>query len=135
MKTIIKSVVVILLISLGAGSYAQTPGSKDKLKSIVVYEEKFNSLITKKLKESEVYFDQRGNILEEIEYKEGRITKHFKYQYDNDNNKIREEEYDSAGKLIEYSEYKIENGLRVEKSVYDPNKKLKEKKTYVYTAY
>ena len=43
-----------------------------------------------------------------------------------------EEEYDPAGRLIEYSEYKFENGLRTEKNVYDPNKKLKSRKfTYV----
>jgi hypothetical protein len=63
------------------------------------------------------------------------VTKHFKYQYDADDNKTREEEYDSNGKLKEYSEYKFENGLRTEKVVYDAQKNMKLRKTYQYTNY
>jgi hypothetical protein len=77
----------------------------------------------------------RGNVLENISYKQGKVDKHFKYQYDSDNNKIKEEEFDAAGKLKESSEYKYANGMRTEKTVYDSNKKLKSKKTYVYTTY
>ncbi len=107
-----------------------------KIRSLVVLEERSDILIKKQLKESETYYDQKGNILEDIKYnKEGKISSHFKYQYDNDGNKIHEEEYDPSGRLIEYSDYRYEKGLRVEKLVYDANKKLKLKKVYQYTTF
>ncbi len=92
-------------------------------------------LVKKQYRESETYYDERGNELESITYKQGKVDKHFKYQYDSDNNKIKEEEFDPSGKLKESSEYKYVNGLRSEKTVYDSNKKLKSRKTYVYTSY
>jgi antitoxin component YwqK of YwqJK toxin-antitoxin module len=110
-----------------------TPGSK--VKSIVVTEEKYDMLVKKQFKESETYYDSKGNITESIEYKQGKVDKHFKYEYDAENNKIKEEEYDTSGRLKEISEYKYVNGLRTEKTVYDSNKKMKSKKTYTYTSY
>ena len=92
-------------------------------------------LVKKQYKESETYYDLRGNVLESITYKQGKVDKHFKYQYDTENNKIREDEFDTSGRIKESSEYKYENGLRTEKTVYDPNKKVKSKKIYVYTKY
>lgn len=127
--------IVLAIASLNSGIAAQNSRTERKIRSIVVTQEKYDMLVTRKYKESEQYFDNRGNLLEDITYKQGKISKHFKYQYDADNNKIREEEYDPAGRLIEYSEYKYENGLRVEKNVYDPNKKLKSRKIYQYTEY
>jgi len=124
-------VIAILMISLPLRSQE----SKQKIKSIVITEDKYDMLIKKQYKESEVYYDQRGNIVEEISYKEGKVNKHFKYQYDDDDNKIREEEFGPSGKLIKVSEYKIENGLRVEKTVYDHDLKIKSRKNYVYTMY
>ena len=92
-------------------------------------------LVKKQFKESETYYDARGNVTESITYKQGKTDKHFKYQYDTENNKIKEEEFDPSGRLKESSEYKYSNGLRTEKTVYDSNKKMKSKKTYVYTTY
>ncbi len=129
--------VLLAVFFIGSVSpvFGQKQEAKPKLKSVIVYEEKANSLVAKKYKESEIYYDQRGNILEEIYYKDGRVTKHFKYTYDADDNKIKEEEYDTNGKLKEYSEYKFENGLRTEKVVYDASKTVKLRKTYQYTNY
>jgi hypothetical protein len=124
---------LILLLGFGASVNDQQTASGSKVKSITVYQEKHDMLVTRKYKDLEQYYDSRGNLLEDITYKQGKINKHFKYQYDSDNNKIREEEYNPSGKLIESSEYKFENGLRTEKSVYDSNKKLKSKKIYQYT--
>lgn len=106
-----------------------------KLKSITVYHEKYDMLVKKKYKELEQNYDNRGNLLEEITYKAGKINKHFRYQYDSENNKIKEEEFDPSGRLIEWSEYRYENGLRTEKNVYDANKKIKSKKIYQYTTF
>jgi hypothetical protein len=109
--------------------------TKVKIKSITVIEEKNDMLVKKQYKESETLFDTQGNILEEIKYDQGKIIKHFKYQYDADCNKIGEEELDPSGKVRESSEYKFENGLRVEKTVYDQNKKMKSRKIYNYTTF
>ena len=124
---------MILLTTLAAE--CQKTGSGDKIKSLVVTEEKSDMLVKKQYKESETYYDVHGNVIESIAYKQGKVDKHFKYQYDQDNNKIKEEEFDASGKLKESSEYKYANGMRTEKTVYDSNKKLKSKKTYVYTTY
>ncbi|MDP4222278.1 MAG: hypothetical protein Q8868_03100 [Bacteroidota bacterium] len=134
MKTLKNVLPVILLIGLAAPVVGQQQGSDGKkVKSIIVYQEKHDMLVMHKYKDIEQYYDQRGNLIEDISYKQGKINKHFKYQYDSNNNKIREEEYDPSGRLFESSEYKYENGLRTEKIVYDPNKKIKSRKIYQYT--
>ncbi len=126
---------IVLLLGYDAAISAQQTAPGSKIKSIVVYHEKHDMLVTRKYKDLEQYFDQQGNLIEDITYKQGKVDKHFKYHYDSDNNKVREEEYDSSGRLIESSEYKYENGLRTEKTVYDQNKKIKSKKIYQYTTY
>jgi hypothetical protein len=128
---------VLLTVLLFNTSYTfgQQDITPNKIKSIVVYEEKFDKLFSKKVKESETFYDSRGNITEDIQYKEGKIDKHFTYQYDSENNKIKEIEFDSSGKVIKTSDYKIEKGVRTEKVVYDANMKVKSRKTYIYTTY
>jgi hypothetical protein len=126
---------IIFLSGVNMAANSQEKGTKDKIRSIVVLEEKNDMLVKKQYKESETYFDIHGNILEEIKYNQGKVIKHFKYQYDSDNNKIREEELDPSGRATESSEYKFENGLRVEKITFDQNKKIKSKKTYNYTKF
>lgn len=123
------------IFGISQSAICQNKANKEKIKSIIVLEEKSNTLIKKQYKDSETYFDAKGNVIEEINYKQGKMVKHFKYQYDGDNNKIKEEEYDASGNIIETSEYKFENGLRIEKIVYDADKKIKLKKTYQYTMY
>ncbi len=135
MKTFKPFLLIIIFLACATSAKCQKPGTPDKVKSVVTYEEKYDMLVKKQYKESETYYDSRGNIVESITYKLGKVDKHFKYEYDADNNKIKEEEFDAAGKIKETSEYKYANGLRIEKNVYDPNKKLKSKKTYVYTTY
>jgi hypothetical protein len=132
----LKIVLIVLLaavINLTAVSQTKAPAAK--VKSMVVTEEKSDMLVKKQLKDSEVYYDTHGNIIEEIAYKDGKMSKHMKYQYDQDNNKIREEELDSSGRTLEISEYKYSNGLRTEKVVYDSNNKMKSRKVYTYTMY
>jgi hypothetical protein len=130
-----KTLLIILMLSGFILANGQKQSSENKIKSLIVLEEKHDMLISKQYKESETYYERNGNIIEQVNYKNGKITKHFKYQYDSDNNKIKEEEYDPSGKLIESSEYIIENGLRTEKTVYDTNKKVKSKKVYQYTTF
>jgi hypothetical protein len=128
-------ILFLLIIMSNIEVYSQPNNSPAKIKSLVVYEEKLDVLITKKVKESETTYDSRGNILEDIQYTDGKVDKHFTYQYDSSNNKIKETEFDPSGKVLKISEYKIENGLRTEKTVYDAKMKIKSKKTYVYTTF
>jgi hypothetical protein len=107
----------------------------NKLKSVTVYEQKYEKGPGKSLIESLIRYDQSGNITEEIEYKLGKVDKHLTYEYDADNNKIRETEFDPAGKKIKVTEYKYSNNLRTEKIVYDGNKQILSKKTYKYELY
>jgi hypothetical protein len=127
--------IFILLSGFWLPVVSQKSITDNKIKSITVLEEKPDMLVKRQFKESETYFDLRGNVIEEIIYKEGKVKKHFKYQYDTDNNKIREEEYDQAGRIVESSEYKYENGLRIEKILYNTDKKIKSRKTYQYTTF
>ena len=135
MKTVKALFLFILISAFGLKAECQKTGTDATIKSIVVSEEKYDMLVKKQYKESETYYDARGNVIESITYKLGKVNKHFKYQYDQENNKIKEEEFDTSGRIKETSEYKYENGLRTEKLVYDQNKKMKSRKTYVYTTY
>jgi hypothetical protein len=135
MKTQKLSLILLLFLFTIISAFSQKSESKLIIKSVIVLEEKSDVLVKKKLTDSETYYDQNGNIIEEIKYKQGKVSKHFKYVYDKDGHKIKEEEFDSSGDLIEYSEYKYENGLRVEKVVYGDKGKMKSKKIYQYTTY
>jgi hypothetical protein len=125
---------LFLLLSVNQ-LYSQQKPDQPKVKSITVYDEKFDNLISKKIKESEVTYDAHGNILEEIEYSGNKVTRHFQYQYDSSDNKIKEIEFDAAGKVSKTSEYKFDKGLRTQKTIYGPDGKLRTKKTYVYTTF
>jgi hypothetical protein len=131
-----RAIMIAAVLAMGFcfSAYSQT-GGKNRIKSLIVLEERSDVLVKKPLKESETYYDEKGNITEEIEYKQGKVEKHFRYKYDSDGNKTFEEDYDPSGKLREYTEYKIENGLRVEKIVYSPDKKVKLRKIYQYTMF
>jgi hypothetical protein len=135
MKTVRTFLVVVIVLVSTLYAECQKTGPKNKIKSLIVLVEKPNTLVKKQYKESETYYDSRGNVIEDIKYKDGKISKHFKYVYDLDDNKIKEEEFDPSGRIIESSEYKYENGLRVEKIVYDEDKKIKTRKVYQYTLY
>lgn len=135
MKTLKTLILIITILTTSLSVKCQKTGSDSKIKSLIVTEEKFDMLVNKQLKESETYYDAHGNVIESITYRQGKVDKHFKYQYDPENNKIIEEEFDTSGRIRETSAYKYENGLRTEKTVYDPNKKIKLKKHYIYTRY
>jgi hypothetical protein len=135
METLKAALIVFLVFSGFSSADCQNPSPKNKVKSIVVLSEKSDVLVKKQYKESETYYDYHGNVIEEINYKQGKVDKHFRYQYNSDDNKVKEEKLDPAGRVIETSEYRYENGLRVQKIVYDGNMKVKSKKSYQYTTF
>ena len=102
---------------------------------MVVQEENFGKGAAGKQIESETSYDQAGNVAEEKEYKDGKLDSHVKNEYDKDGNKIKVTEFDASGRVLKYTVYKYEKGLRTEKQVFEGNQKLKSKKTYQYKFY
>jgi antitoxin component YwqK of YwqJK toxin-antitoxin module len=111
---------------------AQTSNQAGLCKSRIVHEEKTVKGVKSTLIDSQEKYDVNGNLIDEIQYKDGKVDKHMLYEYDANNNKVKETEVDAAGKPKKSAEYKYENGLRKEKLSYDENKKLTSKKTYTY---
>jgi YD repeat-containing protein len=124
----------LFIINTNTAAGQQKP-AQPKVKSIVVYDEKFDKLVSKKSKESETTYDAHGNIIEEIDYVNNKVDKHFQYQYDASDNKIKELELDASGKVTKTSEYKYDKGLRIEKTIAGADGKVRTKKTYVYTTF
>jgi antitoxin component YwqK of YwqJK toxin-antitoxin module len=128
----IKLLVIIALIICSASVYSQNTNSASKIKGRIIHEEKTVKNVKNTLIDAEEKYDQKGNLIEETQYKDGKVDKRMVYEYDANNNKIKETETDASGKLKKTSEYKYENGLRTEKITFDENKKLISKKTYSY---
>jgi hypothetical protein len=125
-----------LLFVLGTSDiYSQEKIKDQKIRQVTVTEEKHQGRKVTTNIESETTYDINGNITEQILYKNGEVDTHFKYEYDTNKNKIKEIEYTKKGTVYKISEYKIQNGQRVEKTVYDDRKNLLLKKTYQYLYY
>jgi len=138
MKTFNKLLILVpaaLFLMSTFSAIGQQKPALPKVKSIIVYDEKFDKLVSKKSKDSETVYDAHGNIIEEIQYVNNKVDTHFQYQYDASDNKIKELELDSSGKVTKTSEYKYDKGLRIEKTIAGADGKIKTKKTYVYTTF
>jgi hypothetical protein len=117
-------------------SAQEKKAAANQLKSVTVYEQKYdNGIAGKAMVESVTRYDQAGNVIEEIEYKQGKITKHTTNKFDVANNKIEETELDANGKKVKVSVYTYNKNLRTEKVVYDAGNKIIMKKTYKYETY
>ncbi len=85
-----KNMKSLFIIPMILGSFFSLMGQnyepKVKVKSMIILDEKHDMLFTKTVKDYEAYYDNHGNVIEEINYKQGKISKHFKYYYDSDNN-------------------------------------------------
>jgi hypothetical protein len=125
----------LLLASGTSDIYSQEKTKDQKIRRVTVTEEKHDGREVTTNIESETSYDINGNIIEQILYKGGEVDTHFRYEYDSNNNKIKEIEYTKKGAVDKISEYKIQNGKRVEKTVYDDRKNLLLKKSYQYLYY
>lgn len=136
MKEIFNQVfIVVLLLFVQVSTHAQEKAPVPKLKSVTVQEEDFVKSNGKKRLESETTYDQAGNVIEEKQYKDGKFDSHEKSEYDRNGNKIKVTEFDESGKMLKYTTYKYEKGLKIEKAVYGANEKVKSRKTYQYKFY
>jgi len=114
----------------------QNKALKHNLKHITEYIQKYEKGVPGKLlKDNETWFDKAGNIVETINYRDGKIVEHYQYQYDTDNRCIKETEVDPSGRIIKVIVYKIQNGLKTEKTVYNGNNQLLSRKTYSYETF
>lgn len=127
--------VVVFFLSVQANLQAQDKAPASKVKSMTVQEEDFAKSNGAKRLESETSYDQVGNVVEEKQYKDGKLDSWEKSEYDQAGNKIKVTELDESGKLLKYTTYKYEKGLKTEKVVYGANQKMKSRKTYQYKFY
>ena len=128
---VILAFVVTICLNMQAQDKVQTP----KVKSLVVQEEEFGKASAGKRLESETSYDPSGNIIEEKQYKDGKLDSYVRNEYDKDGNKVKVTEMDDAGHVLKCTVYKYEKGLRTEKQVFGANQKIKSKKTYQYKFY
>lgn len=129
-----KKIIFGALLAIFAFSNNITAQSKYAgTKTLEVYEEEFEKDgKVKKYKVLEVKYDQNGNIIEEIEYDNGKVSDKFEYTYDKDGKKISALKTESDGKQERF-EYKYDDkNRRIEKSEYSMKGRLKKRKTYIY---
>ncbi|MBN2165095.1 MAG: hypothetical protein JW717_02345 [Marinilabiliaceae bacterium] len=108
--------------------------TKAGIKTITVFEQDFekgkpdgNEKI-----DSQTFYNAKGKVIKEINYKGGEVNDTYEYEYNEKGEKIKEIEKNEKGKVVKTSIYKYENGVRVEKIVYDENNVIKTKKMYRY---
>jgi len=128
-------VLILLSVICTFDAACQMKVSPGRIKSLVVTEEKYDEKGTKSFPLEKIIYDNRGNVIEEYKYNDGELESHYSYEYDSNNNKITETEYKKSGEVKKISRYKYENGLRVEKQVFDVKGKLRSKKIYKYTMF
>lgn len=126
--------VAVSIFSLLEIANAQTE-KKQEVKKITTYETDYELGTGKAIIESEVTYDTKGNIIEEIEYKDGKVKNHYSYSYDTNNNKIEQIEYDTNGKQKKIFKYIYKNNLKIERISLDSKGHVKSKKTYQYEMY
>jgi hypothetical protein len=130
-------IMLVWIIALPALVFCQvSKSSKSDIKKMTVTKYIYDKGVEKAFPELDIWYDAKGNVVEEIEYNEATFVKHFKYEYDAASNKIKETELDAAGKIIKVTTYKYDSSnRRIEKLVYDPKNKLKSKRTYKYESW
>ncbi|MEO6166970.1 MAG: hypothetical protein ABIO46_12735 [Chitinophagales bacterium] len=132
--TIIVSFLVIIFLLPNTLVKAQSKMNTGKVKSVTEV-----TIETKGGKEAEnkksfQSYDERGNMLEEIEYEDdGKIKNHTTSEYNEQNLKIKENSFFPDGKVETVSIFAYDHeGNRVSKTVMDKNGAIKSKKLYKY---
>jgi hypothetical protein len=110
--------------------------ARTNIKKMTVTKYVYDKGVEKAFPESEVWYDEKGNTIEEKEFNEGAFVKHIRNEYDAAGNKIKETELDITGKVVKTTTYKYDSSNRkTEKLVYDPKNKIKSKRTYQYESW
>ncbi len=128
----------LLFIVIGVNLSAQKKSKVLENKIHIVTESKEDFDVAKGRTVTDGYnaFDRNGNLIEERKYdKYGRETERITYQYNDDNQKIKETSSKPNGTVNKIEEYKYKDGLKIEKITYYGNGKIKSRKKYNYTFY
>jgi len=75
-------------------------------------------------------FDENGNLVDHKKYDKGDVAEHTKYEYNEQNNCVKETELDEKGNVKQITTYKYKGDVKVEEVDYFPNGKMKSKKEY-----
>jgi hypothetical protein len=133
MKIVI--ILVIVLCTFTSNIYSQSRKKAEKLgiKSVteikVDYEDSNGDEIIRRIK----VFDENGNVIEDKDYnRAGKLQEKITYEYNGDNELIKEVHYRPNNKVQESFTYKYRDGLIVERCKYDSNNRLLWKRKYVY---
>lgn len=79
-------------------------------------------------------FDLEGNVVEKKDYNsDGELKDWVKFDYNEDNEVVKEIYLDEKGKVIESIVFVFKDGLKREKLYYDSKNRLVKKKVYEYT--
>lgn len=122
-------IAIVLTVTAQKRKEVQT----SKIKSTTILVEDFEDNNGKQVRESYTRYDDSGNTIEEISYnKKGEEKEHILYEYDENGNKTKETYLKPSGSKEKTITYTYKEGLRVERVVYLPNGKIKNRKKYVY---
>lgn len=126
---------VFLLVSLCLGAFGQSKSEIKALgiKSTTVVEYDYSSGKDSKRTESLKRFNQRGDVIEYIDFdKAGKQKERIVYKYNENFDVVEEVFYDEDNKVEKTYKYTYDGRLRKTKEKYDSNQKLLWKKEYIY---
>ncbi|HRX30567.1 MAG TPA: hypothetical protein P5349_01630 [Tenuifilaceae bacterium] len=129
------SILITILVFTSLSSVAQKPKKMKELgiKSKTEWQYTYENGVESKYIEYQATYNSKGKISEEKWFDEkGNTVKHFSYKYNQDGNEIEKVTYNSRNEVVQKEETSYENGLKVEKKVFDSQDKLKSKKVFEY---
>jgi antitoxin component YwqK of YwqJK toxin-antitoxin module len=123
----------LLPFGLSAQTLTKKEAVKDGVKIVSEWE---TSVVNKKAKpmlESKCTYDKNGNLLEIIEYdNSGFVVLHESYDYNANDQKTVEIQYEPNGSVKKKHAYKYTGNLRTERMTYDKKGTLIGQKKYEY---
>ena len=125
-------VILIFGLVLPVSGQSKKTVKKHDILSQTTYEADYEDSNGKEVIESEEIFDESGNLVEYKDYKQGKLNKWVKYEYNADNDLVKEVKLSADGNILKTEEYKYEDGLKVEKIEYDSKNRIINKRRYVY---
>lgn len=133
MKTLITIGLIICIISGNLYSQSKKKVKNLGIESVTVVKEDYEDSNGKEILRSETVFDENGNIIKLKDYdKTGKLREIVTYEYNSDNDKIKEVRYRPNNKVDETITYSYENGIITERCKYDASNRLLSKKKYIY---
>lgn len=136
MKIIRKIYITLLTVFFTALVHAQSPKEVVKhniaTKQVVEIEVERGTK-ARSVEEFEAY-DKNGNLIEKKDFNnDGELKEWVKYEYNEDEEVVKEIYLDEKGKVLESIVFVFKDGLKKEKLYYDSKNRLVKKKVYEYT--